>query len=185
MGKRSDFKRRERDFYPTPYDATLPLIPHLGNGQIRFEEPCCGEGNLIQHLYTATQGRCRCVMATDIENRMGNDKVDALDINYCRGDVFITNPPWPLPAKRGDPTLEIALHLCNVAPTWLLLPADIIHNKYWSYLEPVCEKIVSVGRVKWIPDSLGPGKDNCIWALFDAHASFQPTKFYGQGSCYA
>jgi len=29
MGKRSDFERVERDFYPTPLDAVKPLIPHL------------------------------------------------------------------------------------------------------------------------------------------------------------
>ena len=30
MGKRSDFERIPRDFYPTPYKAVLPLLPHLG-----------------------------------------------------------------------------------------------------------------------------------------------------------
>src|SRR3981189_1858036 len=29
MGKRSNFERREADFYPTPRAAVLPLIPHL------------------------------------------------------------------------------------------------------------------------------------------------------------
>ena len=29
MGKRSNFERREADFYPTPRAAVVPLIPHL------------------------------------------------------------------------------------------------------------------------------------------------------------
>ena len=28
MGKRSDFERRERDFYPTPEEAVLPLLSY-------------------------------------------------------------------------------------------------------------------------------------------------------------
>lgn len=49
MGKRSSFERIERDFYPTPYKAVPPLIPHL-RGVIKFAEPCCGNGALIRHL---------------------------------------------------------------------------------------------------------------------------------------
>jgi hypothetical protein len=29
MGKRSNFERREADFYPTPRAAVVPLIPYL------------------------------------------------------------------------------------------------------------------------------------------------------------
>jgi hypothetical protein len=29
MGKRSDYPRNERDFYPTPAKAVLPLIPYF------------------------------------------------------------------------------------------------------------------------------------------------------------
>jgi hypothetical protein len=32
MGKRSNFERREADFYPTPRAAVLPLIPYLRVG---------------------------------------------------------------------------------------------------------------------------------------------------------
>ena len=32
MGKRSNFPRRERDFYPTPRAAVLPLIPLAARG---------------------------------------------------------------------------------------------------------------------------------------------------------
>ena len=62
MGKRSNFERREGDFYPTPRAAVLPLIPYL-RGVRTFAEPCCGDGALVRHL------ECfglRCVYAGDI-----------------------------------------------------------------------------------------------------------------------
>ena len=49
MGKRSNFERREADFYPTPRAAVLPLIPHL-RGIHTFAEPCAGDGALVRHL---------------------------------------------------------------------------------------------------------------------------------------
>ena len=39
MGKRSDFERKPRDFYPTPFAAVEPLIQHLPQG-FAFAEPC-------------------------------------------------------------------------------------------------------------------------------------------------
>ena len=44
MGKRSNFERREADFYPTPFEAVLPLIPYL-RGIRTFAEPCAGDGD--------------------------------------------------------------------------------------------------------------------------------------------
>ncbi len=32
-----------------------------------------------------------------------------------------------------------------------------------------CERIVSVGRVKWIAGSPHTGKDNCAWYLFNPY----------------
>ena len=46
MGKRSDFERKPRDFYPTPREAIEPLIPHLPETGL-FAEPCAGDGRLI------------------------------------------------------------------------------------------------------------------------------------------
>ena len=44
MGKRSNFERREVDFYPTPRAAVVPLIPYLARVRT-FAEPCAGDGN--------------------------------------------------------------------------------------------------------------------------------------------
>ena len=75
MGKRSNFERIERDFYPTPFEAVEPLIPHLPD-KFTFAEPCAGNGILIEHLQ---KNGGEVTYAFDIEPQ--NDsikKVDAL-----------------------------------------------------------------------------------------------------------
>jgi hypothetical protein len=54
-----------------------------------------------------------------------------------------------------------------------------MHTKQSAPFMPYLRKIVSVGRVKWIPDSKMTGKDNCAWYLFDQNGTGQ-TEFYGR-----
>ena len=172
MGKRSDFERIPRDFYPTPEAAVLPLLSHLVPAT-RFHEPCAGDGALIAHL--AKQGHI-CAEAGDVELRAsGIEKRNALDLYYCKGDCFITNPPWD--RKVLHPLIA---QLSDIAPTWLLFDADWMHTKQSVPFRPRLLRIVSVGRVKWIPDSTMTGKDNCCWYLFGKprHMDFVP--FYGR-----
>jgi len=177
MGKRSDFERRERDFYPTPYEAVTPLLPHLED-ETFFDEPCAGEGALALHLERNGQV---CVWASDIEpqkslsNLLKIYKRDYRDVVGQSGaDYFITNPPWD--RKILHPMIEF---LSFLRPTWLLFDADWMHTKQSADLIRYCVKIVSVGRVKWIPDSKMTGKDNCCWYLFD-HNHKGKTEFYGR-----
>jgi hypothetical protein len=65
MGKRSDFERRDRDFYPTPAEAVAPLLLHLSSGT-RFTEPCAGNGALVDHLKAVGHV---CMSAYDIVGR--------------------------------------------------------------------------------------------------------------------
>ena len=62
MGKRSNFKRIPRDFYPTPIEAVYPLLEHLEEDFL-FAEPCAGDGTLIDHL----ERKGVCMWASDIE----------------------------------------------------------------------------------------------------------------------
>ena len=159
MTKRASgkFKRRPRDSYATPYEAVVPLLAHLPY-DTWFDEPCCGKGDLVMHLLT---GGHWVRWAHDID-----DGYDALDLVDCKGDMFITNPPWPHPGKGGEPTLSIALHLSSIAPTWLLLSSDFAHNVYFAKLAERCVKIVSVGRVSWMGNGV-KGFDNAAWYMFD------------------
>jgi hypothetical protein len=175
MGKRSNFERVERDFYPTPYEAVVPLLPHLPENTW-FDEPCAGDGALVAHL--KSHGHV-CDYAGDIEPRADwITRRDALDLPeeiwHGGTDFFITNPPWD--RKILHPLI---LSLSDIAPTWLLFDADWMHTKQSEPFMGRCQKIVSVGRVKWIPDSTMTGKDNCAWYLFTEEKTAH-TEFYGR-----
>jgi hypothetical protein len=173
MGKRSSFERIQRDFYPTPYEAVVPLLEHLEAGA-SYVEPCAGDGALVNHL--ARHGH-RCELAFDIEPRApGICAWDALDEPVIKPIMFVTNPPW-----TRDVLHPIILNLSRYAPTWLLFDADWMHTRQSAPFMPFLRKIVSVGRVKWIPDSPFTGKDNCCWYLFD-QLSEAPAQFIGRAA---
>ena len=169
MGKRSTFDRVPRDFYPTPREAVGPLLPHLAPGT-QYVEPCAGDGALVRHL--ALAGHI-CRSASDIEPR------DPSVHEGCYSQIYpavtvITNPPWTRPILHG-----IIGRYAPWVPTWLLFDADWPHTRQAAPFLPMLRKIVSVGRVKWIPDSKMTGKDNCCWYLFDAKAT-GPAQFVGR-----
>lgn len=172
MGKRSDFKRVERDFYQTPEHAVRPLIPFLSNVQ-RYCEPCAGKGALVSHLSDVVE----CSAAYDIvplQNFI--DPLDALDLteqHLNNADVIITNPPWARPILH--PMIE---HFAALRPTWLLFDADWMHTKQSQPFIPMLRKIVSIGRVKWFDNV--HGKDNSCWYLFDRQSDPNPPRFYGR-----
>jgi hypothetical protein len=115
MGKRSNFERIPRDFYPTPFAAVPPLIARL-RGVRTFAEPCCGDGALVRHLESFG---LHSVYAGDIAT--GQDAL-ARD-SYGDADAIITNPPYTRELMR-----RLIAHFREIAPTWLLLPADWMHN---------------------------------------------------------
>jgi len=171
VGKRSSFDRVPRDFYPTPREAVLPLLPHLIAGA-RFCEPCAGNGALVDALVAAGH---RCAAAWDIEPRRADiDQHNALHRLIGNIDCFITNPPWD--RRTLHPMI---LHFSKQAPTWLLFDADWIHTRQSTPFLPLLQKIVSVGRVKWIPGTKMTGKDNCAWYFF-GKSTGEPAKFYGR-----
>ena len=174
MGKRSDFERIPRDFYPTPYSAVEPLIAHLPE-QYTFVEPCAGDGRLIDHL--ALHGG-HCTQAYDIEPTDMHLRVkekDAFLLEDVKTDFIITNPPWD--RKILHPMIE---KFSGMAPTWLLFDSDWMHTKQSTQYLPRLKRIVSIGRVKWIEGSNSVGKDNCCWYLFDSTPYVEPPLFCGR-----
>jgi hypothetical protein len=176
MGKRSVFERLPRDFYPTPYAAVLPLLPHLGPATA-FIEPCVGCGDLVGHL---VQHGHQYVAGFDIEPQVaGADKEDPRTLRIhseVSGLTFITNPPW-----QREVLHEIIVNLSNQLPTWLLFDADWKHTRQGAPFMNRLRRIVSVGRVKWITDSKFSGKDNAAWYLFDQPKN-APVEFYGRAA---
>ena len=178
MGKRSNFERVARDFYPTPREAVLPLIPHLPESRhprwgVKYAEPCAGDGALIGHL---SEHGLKCTYAGDIEPQA--EWITKQACGHWRGtpetDFIITNPPWDRRTLHG-----MIDRFSGMYPTWLLFDADWVHTKQSAPFMPWLRKVVSVGRLKWIPDSKMTGKDNCAWHLFDQNAS-GPTEFVGR-----
>jgi hypothetical protein len=178
MGKRSNFGFKKLAFYPTPYQAVIPLIPFLPT-EMKFCEPCAGAGHLVRHL---EQHGHQCVSAYDVEPKnetiITGDAVWLQKSDLNGAQMIITNPPWE----------RIVLHqiidrCSKLAPCWLLFDADWMHTKQAKpYLE-YCTAIVSVGRVKWIEGSGVAGKDNCCWYLFYQQPWQQQenrTQFYGK-----
>lgn len=161
MGRRSDFKRRPMDSYETPAAAVLPLVPHIRWART-FAEPCAGRGKLVHAL--ESHG-LKCAYQGDI--LYGEDALERTDYgvagHYGTPDIIVTNPPWT--RQLMHPLLE---HFMAIRPTWLLLDADWMHNQQAARYMPHCVNIVSVGRVKWMPDSGSTGKDNVVWMMFSA-----------------
>ncbi len=177
MGKRSDFKRRKNDGYDTPPEAVAPLIRQLSGNGLSFWEPCAGAFALGTALMDAG---LHCSLASDISPRAGGVvKMDAMTeilsprLGILSADLIITNPPWT--RQILHPMID---HFRKMRPTWLLFDADWMHCKQAIPYLPYCHKIVSVGRVKWIPDSPHTGKDNAAWYFFDRYPA--PTEFIGR-----
>ena len=172
MGKRSDFERKTMDYYPTPLEAVQPLLKHFFSGA-HFCEPCAGEGVLIGHLEMAG---FKCVSAFDAAvgpyRRHDASWITEEDLNGA--DVIITNPPWD-----RAPLHQIIERCARLRPTWLLFDADWMHTKQAVPFLTRCDRIVSVGRVKWFPETKMVGKDNCAWYLF-LPEDVEETVFYGR-----
>jgi hypothetical protein len=170
MGKRSDFERIPRDFYPTPPAAVPPLIPHL-RGIRSFAEPCCGNGDLIRHLESFG---LRCAYAGDVATGQDALTLDADNCGYA--DAIITNPPYERPLMHA-----MIRHFTSILPTWLLLETDWASTKQAGPFMPSCSDIVSVGRLRWIEGTAMSGKQNFAWYRFDERHSAGPI-FHAHGS---
>jgi hypothetical protein len=120
---------------------------------------------LVAHLENYNH---KCVESGDIATGQ-----NALNIKKTKGDLFITNPPWTWATLNS-----LISHLSNIQKTWLLLNADVMHNKRMSLHLKRCIKIVSVGRVSWMQNGIN-GYENCAWFLFDQN-HFGATIFVGR-----
>lgn len=156
MGKRSDFPRKPRDAYQTiDPKAVAMLIPHL-RGVRTFAEPCAGDGYLVGWLQAAGLA---CTYEGDILT--GFDALSHRFEDEAQFDAIITNPPW-----RRDLMHPMIERFMQIAPTWLLIDADWQHTKQSAPFIDQCSHIISVGRLRWEPDTKMTGKDNAVWVRF-------------------
>lgn len=157
MGKRSDFERKPRDFYSTPYEAVLPLLAHVSGD---FIEPCAGDGRLIRHL---EKNGLKCTYACDVFPEGPN--IETMDVLFFGNTLppckqIITNPPWEREILHA-----MINRFSEHAPTWLLFDSDWMFTGQAKPYMKFCSKIVSVGRISWMGNDVS-GMDNCCWYLF-------------------
>jgi hypothetical protein len=179
MGKRQqDYEHQPLGFYPTPIRAFTPLPPHLDRGG-RYADPCAGDGALCEHL-----ARAGFVVAWAMDLAPRDRRIlrgDAMALTAAHdATAFVTNPPWPERGRRGEPALSILQRLATLAPTWALLPADFMHTYYGAEPMRFCRHVVTVGRIRWIPDTANDGVDNCAWYLFDGREPSRSLRFTGR-----
>jgi hypothetical protein len=165
MGKRDPdkFEKKPRDAYFTIDPAAVNVLqPHLNLWWPSFVEPCAGGGDLARAL---VDRKMQCEAMFDIEPQaIGVIQRNCLTLNECDVDLadqFITNPPFTW--KVLQPIMD---HLISLLPTWLLLPADYMHNVRMGPYMKQCEKVVSIGRLYWEENKV-KGVDNYCWYHFN------------------
>lgn len=180
MGRRSTFARRPMDNYDTPAAAVAPLIAHLPRRGL-FCEPCAGRGDLIAAMDTASAGRWLCPSAWDIAPRapdiVARDALTLRREDLMGAGTIITNPPWTRALLH-----PLIGHLAALAPSWLLFDAEWMHTRQAAPLLPLLRRVVSVGRLRWIPGSAHTSKDSCCWYLFDAREAGRGASFHGRAA---
>jgi hypothetical protein len=164
MGKRDPdkFEKKPRDAYFTIDPAAVEaLVPHLQPNRF-FIEPCAGAGDLA--ISVASHG-LHCAAMYDVEPQgegvLQRNCLNLGEKESCFADYFITNPPFTW--KVLQPIMD---HLIILLPTWLLLPADYMHNVRMRPYMKQCEKVVSIGRLYWEENKV-KGVDNYCWYHFN------------------
>ena len=173
MGKREEvkFEKKPRDkYYTIDPVAVNTLVPHLRK-PTNFIEPCAGDGELVRGL---TRLGVDCCGAYDIEPQASwIEQKDCLTLGRQDADYYITNPPFTWSVLQ-----PLMSHMINILPTWLLLPADFMHNVRMGPYMKQCRKVVSVGRMYWEENKV-KGVENFCWYLFDKDYK-GPTEFVGR-----
>lgn len=115
--------REERDFYATPEDAFLPLLPYLPRDRAIWE-PACGDGRLIAWM----QQDGLTAKGSDLAH--GKDFLADTTPRQC----ILTNPPFSLAQQFCD-------HALRHAPeVWMLLRLNFLasdeRRAWWKEHEP-------------------------------------------------
>jgi hypothetical protein len=168
MSKRSSFEKIPKDFYATTDPKAIPpnLVKFIRG--MTYAEPCYGEGDLEDLLMDVAVCRWR----SDIRDTGCCKLWDATclsehELGHC--DVIITNPPF-----SRSVLLPMIDHFTSLKPTWLLLPAGYMHNRYFAPYMRKCSLVVSIGRLKWFKDSKHTSTDDFAWYYFPKDGSVVP-----------
>lgn len=152
--------RRKNDYYPTPEGAARVLRTRMGwNDNLRYAEPCVGDGALVRGLGVKPQ------WSNDIDPAwQATYHFDAADSPLPAAGWIITNPPFSRAYEiltnswsRADAGVAFLLRLSFLEPT----------NKRQEFLciHPP-DKLLVLPRLSFT----GDGKTDsvtCAWVIWD------------------
>lgn len=160
----TDRLRSDRDFYPTPPDATTALMLAHDLSETVVWEPACGNGSMARVI----ANHCKRVYCSDIEPQMEADRLDFLTVEAMPdgSEAIITNPPFAI----AEAFIE---HAFRLQPRFfaLLLKSQFWHAaKRLAVFEAWPPSIVH--PLTWRPDFLGIGSSvlDVAWTVWEADA---------------
>lgn len=120
IGGNPSTERRELDFYPTPAECTLALLPYIPETVKSIWEPACGDGAMAKVFVEKGYQ----VYSTDLRGNSGYGigNVDFLDKTVAKYmvDAIITNPPFNV----SEDFIKMALSKAPVV-------GMLLKSQYW------------------------------------------------------
>jgi hypothetical protein len=170
----SNYERKDRDLYETPFWVTHALVPHLPAGR-KIWEPACGSGSIVRVL--ASYGYD--VYASDVA-----DGEDFFADNTAHGsDGIITNPPYTDVAVFIQHAIDVMMP--NNGFVAMLLAADFDSAKSRRNLFADCpifsKTVVLTKRIVWFERTDGKPaapSENHRWFIWDWKHGGPPTIGY-------
>jgi len=175
----SGYRRKERDFYETPWWVTETLIQRVRLAEMcrTVWEPAQGTGKMARVLEAAGFR----VIGSDID-----DGTDFLSAAMPAGaDAIVTNPPYELGQEFCERALQHAETVNGVVA--MLLRTDFDHAKRRTHLFRDCpafsKKLVLMQRIAWFVEADGKPRAspsfNHAWYIWDWKNAGPPTIVYG------
>ena len=162
LANRSNEKRRELDYYPTPANVTDALLRFLElDRNIVVWEPACGDGVMSKVI----EARGHSVISTDIrQTGYGEGGVDFLTCQPRECGAIITNPPFALSVDF----IERAIVTAPVVA--LLFKSQFWHSKKRQSIFDNHPPMV-VLPLTWRPDFMfgergGAPTMDCLWTVW-------------------
>jgi len=164
--------RRDLDFYPTPPEATLALLPLIKHWPREVWEPCCGDGAMSKVL----EANGFNVLSSDIVDRGFGHVRDFFAVDQV-SEVYrtiITNPPF----GRADDFIRHA-HKIGIERMALILKINFWNARTQRRVTWETWRPYLVAPLTWRLDFTGQKKPHtdCMWCLWDRSAPQIGTNF--------
>ena len=193
--RNSGYERLENDLYPTPFWATMALLPHLGSRSLRIWEPCAGKGNITvvlqdYHYMTSTDKHTYdgsfCPVHRGLDFLDDASDLAADDLSAKPFNAIVTNPPFDNVEAFLKRALELTKPRKGLVAMLLKIDFDSGDSRHHLFRDnPAWDcKVVLTKRITWVHT---PGKDskpsqNNAWFIWNwAREEGPPKIVYSDG----